>query len=169
MDVSLVAALSSNRVIGRDNALPWKLSEDLRRFKALTLGHPVVMGRKTYESIIASLGKPLPGRENIVVTRSARYEAPGCRVAHSLDEALEAARAAPGGDLCCVIGGEEIFRLALPLADRMELTEIHRDYEGDAWFPPWRHEEWQETAREPRESGGLRYDFVTYQRRPMPR
>jgi dihydrofolate reductase len=169
VNVSLIAALSRNRVIGRDNALPWKLPEDLKRFKALTLGHPVIMGRKTYESILAALGKPLPGRENIVVTRSPDYRAPGCRVVHSLAQALEAARAAPGSDECCVIGGEEIFRLSLPIADRLELTEIHRGYEGDTWFPPYDPAEWQETAREPRESGGLRYDFVTYQRRPMPR
>ena len=169
MNVSLIAALSRNRVIGKDNALPWKLSDDLKRFKALTLGHPVVMGRKTYESIIAALGRPLPGRENIVVTRSPDYRAPGCRVVHSLAQALEAARAAPGGDECCVIGGEEIFRSALPVADRLEFTEIDRDFEGDTWFPEYDPGNWQETARETRRTDGLSYDFVTYQRRPMPK
>jgi dihydrofolate reductase len=169
MAVSLIAALSRNRVIGKDKALPWRLPEDLRRFKALTVGHPVVMGRKTYESILQSLGKPLPGRENIVVTRSTDYKAPGCRVVHSLDAALNVARTAPGGEECCVIGGEEIFRLAFPLADRLELTEIHRDYEGDAWFPEYDGEQWTETAREAREYDGIAYDFVTYQRRPMPK
>lgn len=169
MPVSLIAALSSNRVIGKDRTLPWKLAEDLRRFKALTLGHPVVMGRKTYESILATLGTPLPGRLNIVVTRSAGYRAPGCRVANSIEQALALARDAPGGEQCWVVGGEEIFRLALPLADRMELTEIEQHFDGDAWFPEYAVEEWRELSREPRETGGLRYDFVTYQRRPRPK
>ncbi|OFZ72118.1 MAG: hypothetical protein A2W04_05070 [Betaproteobacteria bacterium RBG_16_64_9] len=163
--VSLIAALSRNRVIGRDKQLPWRLSEDLRRFRELTMGHPVIMGRKTYESILMTLGGPLPGRMNIVVTRSPDYQAPGCRLAASVQSALDRAReAAPGGEVF-VVGGAEIYRLALPFADRLYLTEIHADVEGDAWFPALDAEEWRETSREPRESQDFRYDFATYERR----
>jgi dihydrofolate reductase len=167
--LSLIAALSSNGVIGVNGSLPWHIPEDLRRFRRLTLGHPVVMGRKTYESILESLGKPLPGRENIVVTRQAAFAAPGCRVVNGLPDALRVAARLDGSDECCVIGGEEIFRLALPLCDRLELTEIHRVFEGDACFPPFDRREWQETARQPGSHEGLDYDFVTYQRRPKPK
>ncbi|OGA21578.1 MAG: hypothetical protein A3I01_06375 [Betaproteobacteria bacterium RIFCSPLOWO2_02_FULL_65_24] len=163
--VSLIAALSRNRVIGRDKQLPWRLSEDLRRFRELTMGHPVIMGRKTYESILMTLGGPLPGRMNIVVTRSPDYQAPGCRLAASVQSALDRAReAAPGGEVF-VVGGAEIYRLALPFADRLYLTEIHADVEGDAWFPALDAEEWRETSRESRESQDFRYDFATYERR----
>jgi dihydrofolate reductase len=160
--VSLLAALARNRVIGRDNALPWHLPDDLKRFKALTLGHPVIMGRKTYESIVAVAGKPLPGRANIVVTRSPGYEAPGCRVVHSLQAALSAAA---GSDEIFVIGGGEIFALALPLAQRLHMTEVDADVGGDALFPAYDRSEWHEVSREAGAgSGGLKYDFVVYER-----
>jgi dihydrofolate reductase len=162
--VSLLAAVARNGVIGRDNGLPWHLPDDLKRFKSLTLGHPVIMGRKTYESIIERTGKPLPGRENIVVTRQAGYVAAGCRVVHSLEAALSAA--AQPGDIF-VIGGEEIFALALPLAGRLDMTEIDADVEGDAVFPDYDRSEWREVRREPGAGAqGLRYDFVVYERRP---
>jgi dihydrofolate reductase len=163
--VSVIAALARNGVIGKDNQLPWRLPDDLRRFKELTLGHPVVMGRKTCDSIIQSLGQPLPGRLNIVITRSPSYQAPGCRVVTSFEAAREAARAGPGASEVFVIGGADIYRLALPVARRMYLTEIHADFEGNARFPPFAADEWQETSRDVRRSLSYRYDFVTYERR----
>ena len=126
--VALIAAVAANRTIGLDNRLPWRLPEDLRRFKALTLGHPVVMGRRTWDAI----GRPLPGRTNIVVTRSRRFAAPGALIAHTLDEALAAAAAA---DEVFVIGGGDLYRAALPLAQRLLLTEIRRELAGGAFFP----------------------------------
>jgi dihydrofolate reductase len=161
--VSLLVAVARNGVIGRDNALPWHLPEDLKRFKALTLGHPVVMGRKTYESIVARTGGPLQGRENVVVTRQAGYAAPGCRVVHSLQAALSAVA---GAQEIFVIGGADIFALALPLATRLDMTEVHADVEGDVVFPDYDRSAWRELSREPGAGAGdLRYDFVVYERR----
>lgn len=162
--LTLVAALARNRVIGRGNALPWRLPADLRRFKALTLGHPVIMGRKTFESIRAALGGPLPGRLNIVVTRDPGYGAPGCRVAASFAAALEAAREA---DEAFVIGGEQIYRAALPVADRLQLTEIDADFAGDAWFPELPRGQWREVSREAHAAGpefAHPYAFVVYEK-----
>jgi len=160
--VSLLVAVARNGVIGRNNDLPWHLPEDLKRFKALTLGYPVVMGRRTYESIVERTGKPLPGRDNIVVTRRAGYAAPGCRVVHSLEQALAAAS---GAKTIFVIGGADIFALALPLATRLDVTEIDADVEGDVVFPAYDRGEWREVSREPGAGdAGLRYDFVVYER-----
>ena len=161
MTVTIVAALGRNRVIGKDNRMPWHIPEDLKRFKALTMGHPVIMGRKTFESI----GKALPGRENVVITRSHDFEAPGCRMVHSLGEALAAAGAAAE---VFVIGGAEIYALALPLADRLQLTEVHAAVDGNTYFPDFDPSVWREVSREPGSTAGpdgLRYDFVTYERR----
>lgn len=154
----LIAAVASNGVIGVNNTLPWRLPDDLKRFKTLTLGHSVIMGRKTWES----LGRALPGRRNIVITRAAGFVAPGATVVHSVDAAL----AACGGEECAfVIGGAEIYTQTLPLAKRLELTEIHAGIEGDAHFPPFDHGVWRETARERhRADDGLEYDFVSYER-----
>lgn len=135
---SLVVAVARNRVIGRANALPWRLPDDLAYFKRVTLGHPVVMGRRTYESI----GKPLPGRRNIVVTRQADFEAPGCVVVHSLDEAWQAAADA---DEVCVIGGTTLFEETLPVADVLHLTEVEAEVDGDTYFPPFDRGAWRET------------------------
>jgi dihydrofolate reductase len=160
--LSILAAIARNGVIGRGNALPWRLPEDLKRFKALTLGHAVIMGRKTFESILAANGGPLPGRENIVVTRSRDYAAAGCRVVHSLESAIAETRGAEA----FIIGGAEIYALALPVAQRLYLTEIDADFEGDAVFPPYDRSEWREVTREPRAGpGSLRYDFALYERR----
>jgi dihydrofolate reductase len=141
---SLVVAMSRNGVIGRDNRLPWKLPKDLAYFKRVTLGHPVIMGRRTWESI----GRALPGRRNIVVTRNARLAAPGATVVTSLDEAWKAA-----GDAAevSIIGGTSIFREALPLADRIHLTEVDAVIEGDTHFPEFDRGEWseQEVERHP--------------------
>lgn len=157
--VSLLVAVARNGVIGRNNALPWHLPDDLKRFKALTLGHAVVMGRKTYQSI----GKALPGRDNIVVTRQPRYAAPGCRVAHTLEDAISAV---PIGKTVYVIGGADIFALALPLASRLDVTEIDADVEGDVFFPEYDRSEWRELSRQPGAGAqGLRYEFVVYERR----
>jgi dihydrofolate reductase len=144
MKRSLVVAVARNGVIGRDNALPWRLPADLAHFKRVTMGHPVVMGRRTHESI----GKALPGRKNIVVTRSSGYQAPGCTVVNSLDEAWQAAA---GADEVCVIGGTTLFEETLPVADVIHLTEVEADVEGDTWFPPFDRSEWneKEIARHP--------------------
>ena len=156
--VTLVAAVAANGVIGAGGKLPWRLPEDLKRFRALTLGHPVIMGRRTWES----LGKPLPGRENIVVTRSRGYDAPGAHVAASLEAALAFCAGEP---TAFVIGGGELYAAALPLARVLVLTEIHRDYAGDAWFPEFDHTVWRETQRKPHtDADGLRFDFVLYER-----
>ena len=156
--VYLVAAVAANGVIGDGGKLPWRIPEDLRHFKSLTLGHPVIMGRKTW----ASLGRPLPGRENIVVTRTAGFEAPGAHVAASLDAALALCAGEP---VAFVIGGGEIYAAALPLADGMVLTEIGRDFPGDARFPDFDRSAWRETQRKPQTgSDGLPFDFVLYER-----
>jgi dihydrofolate reductase len=135
---SLVVAVAANRVIGRDNQLPWKLPDDMSYFKLVTMGHPVVMGRRTYQSI----GKPLPGRENIVVTHDRAFQAPGCHVVASLDEAWKAA-----GDAAevSVIGGTSLFEETLPIADRIHLTEVLADVPGDTFFPEFDRSQWQET------------------------
>jgi dihydrofolate reductase len=156
--VYLVAAVAANGVIGTDGKLPWRIPEDLRHFKALTLGHPVIMGRKTWES----LGRPLAGRENIVLTRTPGYEAPGAHVAASLDGALALCAGEPAA---FVIGGSELYAAALPRADGLVLTEIERDYSGDARFPDWDRSAWRETQRKPQTGAdGLRFDFVLYER-----
>ena len=156
--IALVAALARNRVIGADNRLPWHLSEDLQRFKALTLGHPVVMGRRTFESI----GRPLPGRRNLVVSRDAAFSAGGSEAFGSLSAALAACGAA---ETVFVIGGAQIYALALPLARRLHLTEIDADFAGDAYFPEFDRGEWIESSRERRHAGaGFDFAFVTYER-----
>jgi len=156
--VTLVAAVAANRVIGTRGALPWRLPEDLKHFKALTLGHPVVMGRKTWES----LGRALPGRENIVVTRKLGYLAPGAHVASSLEAALALCA---GESTVFVIGGGELYAAALPFADAMVLTEIHRNYDGDSHFPSYDRAAWRETERKSQAGAdGLRFDFVNYVR-----
>lgn len=156
----LIAAVAANGVIGAENRLPWRLAEDLRRFRALTTGHAVIMGRRTWES----LPRALPGRQNIVVTRREGYSAPGAEVAPSLDDALARVRMPP--PVFC-IGGGELYRAALARATRLELTEIARNFEGDVRFPPIPRNEWREVRREevPAAPGeGFAYAFVTYDR-----
>ena len=137
--ISLIVAASTNNVIGVQGHLPWRLSADLKRFKSLTMGKPIVMGRLTHESI----GRALPGRQNIVITRQSRYEAPGCAVARSTDAAIALAGDA---DEVMVIGGGEIYRQFLPRADRIYLTRVSVDLEGDAHFPPLDDGEWLEST-----------------------
>jgi dihydrofolate reductase len=137
--LSLIVAVAENGVIGRDNALPWHIPEDLRYFKQVTSGKTVIMGRKTFQSI----GRPLPNRTNIVISRDPGFTAEGVLVAHSLDEALGKA----GDGEAVVIGGSSLFDEALKKADRFYLTEIHRAYEGDVHFPAWNREAWRESSR----------------------
>ena len=152
MSVILIAAVGNNGVIGRDNELPWRIREDLRRFKQLTLGHTLVMGRKTYDSI----GRPLPGRTTVVVTRQPDWSAAGVLVAHSLDDALELA----GSNDVYVAGGGQIYRQALPVADRLELTEVDQSPDGDVTFPCLDPGSWVETARAAHDG----FSFVSYAR-----
>jgi dihydrofolate reductase len=158
-EVFLVVARAENGVIGRDGTLPWHLPEDLKRFKALTMGAPMIMGRRTFES----LPKLLPGRRHIVLTRDAAWSAQGAEPVVTVAQALSLA----GGPRVSVIGGAEIFRLFLPLADRVELTEVHAQIGGDTILPPFDAAHWRESAREDRDgqAGGPAYSFVTLTRR----
>lgn len=139
--LSLLVAMASNRVIGIDGKLPWHVPADLKRFKTLTMGHHIVMGRKTYESI----GRLLPGRTSVIVTRQAGYAVPGAIVANSLDEAL---RACAADNEIFVIGGGQLYAEALPHADRIYLTQVEGEFAGDTWFPALAPGEWLETSRE---------------------
>lgn len=157
--VSLIAAVARHGALGKDNQLLVHLPGDLPRFKRLTLGHPIVMGRKTWDSI----GRPLPGRRNIVVTRNAGWSAAGAEPAASFDAAMALA-----GDVerVCVIGGAEIYALALPTADELVLTEIDADFDADAFFPEWPRDAYDEVSNEPNVTPqGLAYRYVTYRRK----
>lgn len=158
--VSVIAALARNRVIGIGNRLPWRLPEDLAHFKALTIGHPVLMGRKTFES----LGRPLPGRTNVVITRNPEYRPAGCFVAGSISDAI-----ALCGDVeeIFFIGGAELYAQAIPLADRLYLTEVDVEVTGDAWFPEYDHAAFREIGRTVcvgERGDALRFDFAVYER-----
>ena len=165
--IVLIAAVADNNVIGDDNRLIWRLKSDLRHFRNLTLGRPVLMGRRTFLSI----GKPLPGREIIVLTRDAGFSAEGVSIAHSLDEALELGQrlaAASGADSVVVAGGAEIYRQALPLADRLELTIVQAKPAGDALFPDWEREAFEAGANDHHPADAENehpYTFVTWRRR----
>jgi dihydrofolate reductase len=164
MQIVLIAAVADNGVIGRGGKMPWRLKSDMRHFVALTKGKPVVMGRKTYDSTHI---KPLPNRTNIVVTRDKNFTAPGVLVTTSLEAALEAARgdALRRGTDIMVIGGADIYAQAMPLADRLEFTQIHMRPEGDSLFPPIDPAVWREAAREAHPAGpddDAAYDFVSY-------
>lgn len=159
--LTIIAAVASNGVIGIANRLPWRLPEDLRRFKALTTGQAVIMGRKTWESLPPGF-RPLPDRCNIVVTRDPAYRADGAVVVHSLAQAVAAADAA----LPCVIGGADLYRQALPLAARLELTELDAAFDGDTYFPEYDRAIWREVSRERhRSADGLAFSFVSYARK----
>lgn len=166
MRVSLIVAMAANRVIGLEGGMPWHIKGDLRFFKRTTLGHPVVMGRKTYEAI----GGALPGRANIVVTRNEKFTAPDADVVHDLRAALAKAEALAeidGTDEVFVIGGADIYAQALDKADRIYLTEVEGDFPGDAFFPALDRRQWRETARRPQKpdaAGGPAYSFVILDR-----
>lgn len=168
MKVSLIVAKSQNGCIGRDNKLPWHLPGDLKYFKQATFGKPIIMGRKTWES----LKGPLPGRANIVITRQADYLANGARVVGSLEEAIKLAASIAlidGEEEVVVIGGAEVYAQALPLVDHLYITEVHADIDGDAHFPEYDTSLWQEAGRQDFSAEGPNpydYSFVVYQRRP---
>ena len=160
MAITIIAAIARNGVIGRDNRLIWHIPRDLRRFKRLTMGHALIMGRKTFDSI----GRPLPGRRNIVITRQSNFAPDGVEVVHSLEQALALVGDAPA----FVIGGGEIYRQALPRAERLELTLVDADFEGDVRFPEIDWREWTEAGRrtlEASESVPFDYSFCTFVRR----
>jgi dihydrofolate reductase len=160
--LTLIAALARNSVIGKDNQLLWRLPEDMQFFKRATLGHAVIMGRKTWQSLPERF-RPLPGRRNIIVTRDADFDAPGAECAGSLDAALQRVQ---GDSEVFVIGGAELYALALPQAQRLLLTELDRDYEGDARFPSWPRAEFEEVSRTGHDSGqGFGYQRAEYRRR----
>jgi dihydrofolate reductase len=160
--VSLVAAVARGGVIGRGGEIPWRLPEDLARFRERTMGHPVVMGRNTWDSLPERF-RPLPGRRNIVVTRNPAWRADGAEPAGSLADAL---RLLDGAARVFVIGGGQLYAEALPLADELLLTEIDADVDGDTWFPAWGRSEFDEVSREEKvSSDGVAFAFVTYSRR----
>ena len=161
MIISLIGAMGQNRVIGQGNALPWSMPADMAHFRLLTRGKPVIMGRKTFESI----GHPLPDRENIIITRDPEYRADGCVIAHSPAAAIVAA--GPTEEIM-VIGGEKIFQAFLPLAQKMYLTVIDAEFDGDTHFPEWKADEWQETSRKERLADTANphpYTFLTFQKK----
>lgn len=166
MQLSVIVAVAENGVLGVDNSLPWRLPEDLKYFKKVTMGKPIVMGRKTYESI----GRALPGRANIVVSRNPDFSAPGIDVVASVDEALSLAGDLARGDgqnELMVIGGAAIYALAIPIADRLYLTEVHAEFNGDAYMPFVDWEQWKEISRERHSSEASdspAFSFVVYER-----
>ena len=156
--VSLIVAVAHNNVIGLNNTLPWHLPEDLKRFRSLTTGHHIIMGRKTYES----LNRLLPDRTTVIVTRNSNYRIPGALVAHSLEDAIAQCQ---GDDEIFIIGGAELYKEALTVADKLYLTKIDLDVTGDAYFPAFDLNAWQEIARESNvSSSGLPFSYVTYSR-----
>lgn len=147
MSIALVVAIGKDGVIGNDGALPWRLSTDMKRFKADTMGKPVIMGRKTH----AGIGKPLPGRDNIVVSRDSEYEAPGCDVVGSIEQAIEVARSragASGATEICILGGGEIYRQSIDRADRLYVTHVDGRFDGDTHFPEIAPEQWAVRSRQ---------------------
>ncbi|HEX7386962.1 MAG TPA: dihydrofolate reductase [Castellaniella sp.] len=162
--IRLVVAYCDNRVIGLDGTMPWHLPADLAHFKRSTLGHPILMGRKTWASLQR---RPLPGRRNLVLTRNAHFTEAGAEPFASMDEAIRACATATH---LCVIGGEQVFRMALPLADEIFATEIHATPKGDTWFPALPEGQWHAIERLPQAAeSGLSFDFVTYTRTHAPR
>lgn len=168
MIISLIAALTRNRVIGKNNTLPWHLPDDMKYFMQTTSRHPVIMGRKNYESIPEKF-RPLPNRENIVVTRQPHFTAPGCAIAGSLEMALEMAAACNNEEIF-IIGGAEIYRQAWAFVDRLYLTEIHTELAGDTFFPDWDRSQWQELSRRHHPADArhaFAFDLVIYQRKKV--
>ena len=160
--ISIVVAIADNNVIGKDNQLIWHLPADLRHFKQKTMGHPMIMGRKTFESI----GKPLPGRTTIIVTRQQDYSAAGCIVTNSVQEAIEKARELD--EQVSIVGGAEIYRQALPFVDHLYLTRVHHTFDGDTFFPELNEAEWEQISAEahaPDEKNKYPYTFLELRRK----
>ena len=167
VEIALIAAVAENRVIGRDKEMPWQFTEDLEYFKRTTMGHPVIVGRRTYETVVDALGEPFPGRTSVVLTTQSLELPPGAVVANSVSEATDLADAdaqARGVDTAYVAGGGRVYDQFLPHATRLVLTEIHETYEGDTRFPAFDEDEWTEVERDERDA----FDFVTYERRNGP-
>lgn len=161
MILSIIVAFDEHRLIGRNNGLPWHLPADLKHFKSITMGHSIIMGRRTFESI----GKPLPGRHSVVVTRKRGYSQEGITVAHSLEEALNLCS---GEEEVFVIGGAQIFEQAMPLASKLYITKIHHVFEGDTFFPEIPQDRWELISKEDHESdekNSRAYSFLTYRRK----
>lgn len=164
--LSVIVAAAQNGVIGRNNALPWHLPKDLAYFKRVTMGKPIVMGRKTFESI----GRPLPGRSNIIITRNCDFQADGVKVVTSLEEALQLAAdiaLIDGVEELVVIGGAQIYQAAIPRANRLYITEVHAEVQGDTYLPAVDWSQWREVARERHMAAGANpydYSFVVYER-----
>jgi dihydrofolate reductase len=159
--LSLIVAMARNRTIGVNNTLPWRCPDDLKHFKTLTMGHHMIMGRKTFDSI----GKPLPGRTTVVVTRNTDLEIAGCVIAHSLNEAIAACA---GDEEIFIVGGAELYRQAVSVADTLYFTEIQQDVDGDAHFPEFDYSAWREISRDVRSQETpqpLEYHFVTYSKK----
>lgn len=166
MIISLIAALAQNRVIGKNNDLPWHLPDDMKFFMETTLGHHVIMGRKNYDSIPQKF-RPLPKRTNIVVTRQKDFQAAGCTIVHSIQEGIDLAQKNREAEVF-IIGGAEIYRQSLPAANRLYLTEIKATIEGDTFFPEFDKKNWKETMRQPHaadERHAYAFDFVIYDRK----
>lgn len=160
MDIAIIVATDNRRLIGKDNDLPWKLSADLQYFKRVTMGKPLVMGRKTHESI----GRPLPGRKNIVITKDASFTAEGCVVVNSIEAALHECADV---EEVMVMGGASLYEQFLPLATKLYLTKVHADLDGDTWFPEWDEQQWREIAREDHsadDKNQFDYSFLLYEK-----
>lgn len=156
--------MAQNNCIGKDNRMPWHIPDDLKRFKALTSGHPVIMGRKTFESILGYLGKPLPERTNIVISRARLNDPKGAIVLSNLDEAIKTAKAhaqKDGKEEIFIIGGAQIYNQAIDLADILHLTQVHKDVDGDAFFPQFDQNNWQEAGRTDHPDHDPPYSFIT--------
>ncbi|MBL1321399.1 MAG: type 3 dihydrofolate reductase [Methylophaga sp.] len=165
MKIALIVATDQQGLIGKDNDLPWHLSADLQYFKKVTMGKPIIMGRNTHESI----GRPLPGRQNIIVTKNRSYKTEGCTIVYSTDDALLAAADA---DEVMVMGGASLYTQLLPQADKLYLTLVHANLEGDTWFPEWHTEEWQQISREDHpadDKNEYPYSFIVYEKMVYPR
>jgi len=166
MIISIISAMANNRVIGINNSLPWKLPSDMKWFRQHTLGKPILMGRKTFESFG---GRTLPDRPNIIITRDTDYKVEGAIITHSIDEALQAAGDAAGdADEVMIIGGASFYEQMLPKANRMYLTFVHADIDGDAWFPEYDESEWQEAERvevKADEKNSYDHTFVIFERK----
>ena len=162
MIISQIVAVSTNGVIGKDNDLIWRLSSDLKYFKKITTGHHIIMGRKNYESI----GRPLPNRTSVIITRNKDYKAEGCIVVHSLEDALDVARKNNETE-ACIIGGGEVYKISMPLTDKIYLTEVHENFEGDTYYPSIDKKIWKEVSRESfkaDEKNAHDYSFVVFEK-----
>ena len=161
MKLSLIVAMATNRTIGINKKMPWHLSADLKQFKKITMGHPIIMGRKTFESI----GRPLPGRQNIIISRDINYQQEGCLVFNDLDSAVQHCSEQ---DEVFVIGGATLYEVTLERADRLYITQINQAFEGDTWFPEIDAADWREVAREDINNDAsvdFKYSFISYDRK----